>query len=476
MATPRRALALLGALAEVAAASPRPSLWPKPQRMEQVACGGSAAQVELRAPISFSGGASSQLEELFARYHSPHRPEASLLFRHGAPKPAAAGAGGATIAVAGGVDAAAPVALGVNESHALGVTDDGAATIEIRAATQVGVLYALETLSQLIEFDPGSGAYSVPCVRIDDAPRFAHRELMLDAGRFFLPIPLLRDAVDAMVQSKLNVLHLHATDSESFPLVLKSRPEFARLAFSPGERYTLPELAELANYSAARGVRLVVEVDIPGHTGYSNGASPGWCGPFPETCPSPRCHDNCLNPAVNVTFDIIEDIIAELSAALPDAYLHFGGDEVLQDVSPPKTCWQTDPSISKWMNDTFPNMGPDPRGFGGPLAYMNDRIEAIAKRHGRRSIRWEEAWYYSCCKSPTRTDPCPGGFVEACRTSKETIVHHWRAGNSWSAELAKLTSAHGYDTITSAGWYLPGNSSQFCKIVMLSRFACCPSR
>ena len=92
-------------------------------------------------------------------------------------------------------------------------------------------------------------------------------------------------------------------DSESFPLVIESRPEFASLAFSPAERYTMQELAQLANYSAARGVRLVIEIDLPGHTGYGNDISPGWCLPFPETCPKPRCQrDNDLNPAANLTY------------------------------------------------------------------------------------------------------------------------------------------------------------------------------
>ena len=85
--------------------------------------------------------------------------------------------------------------------------------------------------------------------------------------------------------------------------MIESRPEFASLAFSPAERYTMQELAQLANYSAARGVRLVIEVDLPGHTGYGNDISPGWCLPFPETCPKPRCQrDNDLNPAANLTY------------------------------------------------------------------------------------------------------------------------------------------------------------------------------
>ena len=315
----------------------------------------NASRLLLDAPITFDGPPA--LRALFARYFSAGEPERSLLFRHGAPQ---TGARGTLVAVATAMDASAPLTLGMSESYSLGVSGAG---IDIRAPTQAGVIYALESLSQLVRFDPATGLYFAPCVAIDDAPRFAHRELMLDSGRFFLPVPLLKAAVDAvspitlvpsfvspdralcaqMVQTKLNVLHLHMTDSESFPLVLESRPEFARLAFSPGERYTLPELSELANFSAARGIRLVVEVDLPGHTGntgHTSPPSPGWCLVFPETCPTPRCRAlNCLKPNADLTYAIIEDIVEELSAALPDAYLHFGGDEVLQDVSPPHTCW-----------------------------------------------------------------------------------------------------------------------------------------
>ena len=64
-------------------------------------------------------------------------------------------------------------------------------------------------------------------------------------------------------------------------------------------------------------------------------------------------------------------------------------------------------------------------------------------------------------------DPCPVGFREACPTSKDTISHHWRAGASWSGELVKLTTEHGYNMISSAGWYLPGNASDFYKVAAL---------
>jgi hexosaminidase len=102
---------------------------------------------------------------------------------------------------------------------------------------------------------------------------------MLDTARFFLPTSLLKQTIDAMVQTKLNVLHLHLTDSESFPLVLKTRPQFSQIAFSSHERYTKAELTALAAFAKQRNVRLVLELDVPSHVG--NRESPGWCLPFP---------------------------------------------------------------------------------------------------------------------------------------------------------------------------------------------------
>ena len=125
----------------------------------------------------------------------------------------------------------------------------------------------------------------------------------------------------------------------------------------------------------------MVEIDLPSHTGDSH--SPGWCGPFQELCPTPRCAHNALDPSAELTYAIISDIVKELAAALPDAYLHFGGDEVLQDALNPHDCWQADPKINGWLNTTFPPAGRDPRGHGGAVAYFNDKIEAIARGNNR---------------------------------------------------------------------------------------------
>lgn len=421
-------------------------------------------------PVSFRGPTSCA--GIFNRYRH-------ALFRHGQPRtPMATGtatAAATTIDVAV-EDCGAALGLRANESYTLAVAN-GTTTISIEAPTQLGAIHALETLAQLVSWDPalggGDGGYTIPGgVRIVDAPRFPHRELMVDCARFFLPAALLEAVVDAMVTTKLNVLHLHASDSESMPIAFKSRPEFAQIAFSPGERYTMRELARLAAFAAARGVRLIVELDVPSHTGtLAYTGAPGWCTPFPAVCPKPACHHNALNPAIDLTYEIIDDLMGELASALGpssaagELYLHLGGDELLQDAYPPHTCWQQDPSITAWMNATFSPPGRDPRGFGGAVAYMNDRLETmLASKHRMRAIRWEEAFYYSCCDSPTTDDPCPGGFRPGCKTRKETLVHHWRSGAAWSGELVKLTTSNGYDMISSAGFYLPGNASEMWAI------------
>ena len=433
-----------------------PLVWPKPNSLARTAAG----DVAVFGPIA-GHCEGPEVATLCKRYVFDAE---SIVFRHGQPTQQGAG----TKLTVTCKNASVLPGLDQDEGYEL-ATSVGA--ISITAATPAGVLYTCETLSQLLVFDPAAGSYKVPAVHVSDRPRFPHRQLMVDAARFYMPTAMLRSVMDALVICKLNVLHLHVTDSESFPLVIKSRPEFAQLAFSPNERYTLEELAALAEFGRSRNIRLVVEVDVPSHTGdqalcTATGKGCGWCAIHPTTCPSPRCSHNALNPAVNLTYEILDDIIRELSAALPDAYLHFGGDEVLQDRLFPHDCWENDVQIGSWMNATFEPAGRDPRGANGAVEYFNQKVEHMAAARGKRSIRWEEAWYYSCCAAPTMTDPCPGGFVPGCKRSRKNIVHHWQAGNAWwqqpesNHSLVNLTTSNGYDVVTSAGWYLPGKFSR----------------
>eukprot|EP00040_Diaphanoeca_grandis_P020052 m.106396 g.106396 ORF g.106396 m.106396 type:complete len:675 (+) comp27718_c0_seq3:243-2267(+) len=265
-----------------------------------------------------------------------------------------------------------PLSFGVDESYNLTLAGQGLnGTVE--ANTVYGALHALESFSQLLHFDFQAMAYKIQGtpLQITDAPRFAWRELMVDTSRHFLPLTLLRRVVDSMTTTKLNVLHLHLVDSQAFPLVLPSAPKLSLGAYSPQERYTMADLASLNAYANVRGIRVVGEIDTPGH-----GAS--WCVGMPEVCPSPSCQQP-LDVSTNATYAAIEAVLTDLFAVLPDAFVHLGGDEV------DTTCWSKTQRIAKWMSDK--GVTPD-----GAYEYFVTRTQAIAHSHGRTTIVWDEIW------------------------------------------------------------------------------------
>ncbi|WP_230684834.1 family 20 glycosylhydrolase [Cellulomonas sp. JZ18] len=133
-----------------------------------------------------------------------------------------------------------------------------------------GLVHAVVTLRQLLRELPGGGV-EVPAVRVEDAPRFGWRGLTLDVARHFVPVPDLKVVIGLMGHYKLNVLHLHLTDDQAWRIDLPSRPELVRRSSAhgvggdPGGHYSAADWEELLAFAHARGVRVVPEVDVPGH-------------------------------------------------------------------------------------------------------------------------------------------------------------------------------------------------------------------
>jgi hexosaminidase len=172
--------------------------------------------------------------------------------------------------------------LGMDESYSLEVPASGVGTL--KAATVWGALRGLESFSQLVGFDFASGQYflhGAPC-SITDAPRFSHRGLLLDTSRHYLPLSAIRRTLEAMSYAKLNVLHWHIVDAQSFPLQSLGHPSLWVSAYSPDERYLQRDVAAVVEHARKRGIRVVLELDTPGHA-YS------WCQGVPEVCPDPAC-------------------------------------------------------------------------------------------------------------------------------------------------------------------------------------------
>eukprot|EP01052_Picozoa_sp_SAG31_P004882 SAG31_NODE_207_length_20316_cov_20.465400_12_plen_285_part_00 len=153
------------------------------------------------------------------------------------------------------------------ENYTLSITGPFAPKAKLSACTVFGAMHGLETFAQLVRAT--DGGYAVPEVEIIDGPRFHFRGLLIDSSRHFLPMPVLKATVDALSYNKMNVLHWHIVDGDSFPFESSTFPSLTRMgAYSENHVYTHEAIAELVAYAKARGVRVMPEFDTPGRWPY----------------------------------------------------------------------------------------------------------------------------------------------------------------------------------------------------------------
>ena len=194
--------------------------------------------------------------------------------------------------------------LRTNESYSLTIPENGGNAL-CQSQTIYGAMHCLETFSQLVSFSFDDESYFVndAPVSITDFPRFSHRGLMVDTARHFETLASLRHIIDSLPYSKINVLHWHMVDTQSFPFQSKTYPKLWDGAYSEVEKFTQNDIATIVEYARLRGIRVMVEFDVPGHAA-------SWCKGYPEICPSTTCLQP-LNVANNKTFDVIDGILSE---------------------------------------------------------------------------------------------------------------------------------------------------------------------
>ena len=326
---------------------------------------------------------------------------------------------GANAALA--IDVAAPGAAvqGVDEdeSYALKVTPENAT---LTAATDVGAMRGMETLLQLA----GNirGACVLPAISIKDAPRFRWRGFMLDVSRHFEPLPVIERTLDGMAVAKLNVFHWHLSDDQGFRAESRKFPKLTANA-SNGEFYTQDQMREVVAYARARGIRVVPEFDMPGHTSSWILAYPDLGSEtitaLPVVFGTPQAE---LDPTRQSTYKFIDAFVGEMSGIFPDPYFHIGGDETAGKG------WMANPHIRAFMQK---------KGFAGPpelQAYFNQRLLPILKKHGKQMIGWDEIL------NPT--------------LPKDIVIQSWRGEESLAAGTKQ-----GYQGILSAPYYLDGEKT-----------------
>ncbi len=300
-----------------------------------------------------------------------------------------------------------------DESYALTVKPDAVA---LSAVTDIGVLRGFETLLQLLDAD--EAGYFFPCAEVQDRPRFTWRGLLIDVGRHFEPVDVVKRNLDGMAAVKLNVLHWHLTDDQGFRVESKVFPKLHQLG-SDGMFYTQDEIRDVIAYAADRGIRVMPEFDVPGH-------STSWLIAYPELAAAPgpyeiERHFGVFGPAFDPTnervYGFFDKFFKEMAGLFPDPYLHIGGDEVNPDQ------WNANRAIRAYMKS---HGLPDNDAL---QAYFNTRILKSLTKHGKKMVGWDEIFQPSLPKT--------------------IVIHSWRGPESLVSAAQK-----GYQGILSNGYYI----------------------
>jgi hexosaminidase len=374
----------------------------------EVHLGSGALRVDSTFSVAITGYREARLDRAVGRF-------LVQLSRQTALPVVAAKAGGSAPTLTIHTDRASKEAqeLGEDESYSLEVRTDGAT---LTAANPLGVMHGLQTLLQLVEVSPDG--FAVPVVVIHDQPRFPWRGLMIDVARHFIPLDVLRRNLDGMEAVKMNVFHWHLSENQGFRAESKKFPKLHEMG-SDGWYYTQEEIRGLIEYARERGIRVVPEFDMPGHsTAWFVGHSELASGPGPYGIERKwGIFDPAMDPSNEKTYKFLDQFIAEMTHLFPDHYFHIGGDEVNGKQ------WDANPQIQSFMKSH------KLKNNDALQAYFSQRVQKLVTKHGKAVVGWDEVLV-------------PG-------VPKDIVIQSWRG----PASLAQAAT-QGYRGILSSGYYL----------------------
>lgn len=377
-----------------------------------------------------------------------------------------------------------------DEGYQLRVAADG---VQAAGATVRGVFYALQTLRQLLN-EPlpsspkwaksallretgepetvktlaGSGHLSgrLEGVLIEDRPRFAWRGFMLDEGRHFHGVETVKALLDQLAFFKLNVFHWHLTEDQGWRFAVPGlerlvevgsrRPGTARsfldtlLDRHDGLEhrgfYTPEQIAEIVAYAAGRGITIVPEIDLPGHSTAALAAYPhlGCTGGPYVVGTRPGIYRDILCAGQESTFACLGQVFDTLARLFPGFYVHIGGDEA------PKRRWRTCPHCLQRMAELGLR---DARGRPDPHAlqtWFTNRLAGMLAERGKTAIAWNDA--LDPALDPSVAVQHWVGKLErtlAAARARRTLVvsDFWHYYLDHSYALTPLSAAYAFDPV-----------------------------
>ena len=329
------------------------------------------------------------------------------------------------------------------EAYRLVIRKDG---ITIAAGDQAGAVYAAQTIRQLLPDDAwraaplrGSEPWAVGCAHIADRPALPWRGAHIDVARHFVPKRELLALIDALAAVKLNRLHLHLTDDQGWRIESRLHPALHEIGshrprsqvslgrerpriydeIPHGGYYTLADLAEIAGYAAGRGMALVPEIDLPGHSTALLAALPELgAGQPPDggyrVSPDWGILTNLVAP-LPATMTVLRDVFGELVDATGARYVHVGGDECVLD------SWRADARVQASQRDRGLATAEDLHA-----AFLRDVADMVAEDFAARAVVWDEGF------------AGPGGAM----LRPDTVVMAWRG-----LDVARAAAEAGHDVV-----------------------------
>ena len=306
-----------------------------------------------------------------------------------------------------------------SESYTLDVTPK---CVKVAASGLRGFNYAIQTVKQLLPVEifgkeKVSGVrWSIPCVTISDAPRFAYRGLHLDEARHFFGMDEVKRYIDIMEVHKLNTLHWHLTDDQGWRIEIKKYPELTEVGavrsgtcikgdgnttdgvpYGKGMWYSQDQIREIVAYAAAKGIDIVPEIDLPGHMLAALAAYPelGCKGSSYAVWHRWGVSKDVLCAGNEKIYPFLTDILAEVCELFPYEYVHIGGDEC------PKDSWKACPKCQAMIKKLRIKGDKEYSAEHYLQSYVMSQMEDFLMTKGKKVIGWDEILEGNVSKSAT---------------------------------------------------------------------------
>ena len=316
-----------------------------------------------------------------------------------------------------------------NEEYILRINSN---LITISASTENGAIFGFQSLNQLMNLNLNDGVIKLKSQEIKDSPRFKYRGMHLDVGRHMYPVDFIKKYIDGLAMLKFNNFHWHLTEDQGWRIEIEKYPELnnigsfrdSTLIGHYGDKprqfdksryggfYTKKEIKEIVKYANKRGINVIPEIEMPGHSqaavasypmlgcsGEQVGVAPLW-GVFKE-----------IYCSKNETFDFLEDIIDEVVELFPSKYIHIGGDEA------PKTNWKACGNCQnvierEGLKDEYELQ-----------SYFITRMEKYINSKGKQIIGWDEILEGGLAPNATVMSwRGISGGIEAAKMNHEVIM------------------------------------------------------